>query len=535
MTQRPQMRIKSFFAKSVDQAMADARAELGSEALLLNTRRVPATEAGGGGYEVVLGVSGDAPELNSSSAEVPEKIPRTIPAPMLEATLDATQAASQAAQAAARVTASVASGGSEPLFAAPKQRGILKDTSTDIPKDSPQKLFHKKEFPPKDSPKDVFKKEEMQLVAPRETPAAGSRLAPAVETKAAAKPVANAALHASTNAGNSAPDQLAVELLHLHNQMDEIHGLLARSSRTRMTTIGRSVPEVADIHARLLAADVEPALAQEIVGRLERSLGTDANVERSGGQRSLSSAASRPGVSRVETLLRAELESCVGLAPRLGVETGSDLASSSVVALVGPRGAGKTTSLAKLAVSATRFASTRRARMLSLDVARATAHLQLQSVASTYQIAFQQVPADYLLPQLIADVRDDETVFIDTPGYTGAEASAAATAAAAFEQCPGLDVHLVVPGYMKARDLRDCIERYSAFRPSKLLVTKLDETQALGSIFSEAARAGLKLSFLCYGPGIPHDLRPASSEDLLGLAVDRLNIGRMKARAQHVA
>jgi flagellar biosynthesis GTPase FlhF len=67
MTQRPQMRIKSFFAKSVDQAMADARAELGSEALLLNTRRVPATEAGGGGYEVVLGVSGEESEPNSST------------------------------------------------------------------------------------------------------------------------------------------------------------------------------------------------------------------------------------------------------------------------------------------------------------------------------------------------------------------------------------------------------------------------------------------------------------------------------------
>jgi flagellar biosynthesis protein FlhF len=235
----------------------------------------------------------------------------------------------------------------------------------------------------------------------------------------------------------------------------------------------------------------------------------------------------------IEGLLRAELESYVALAPRLGAEADSE--RSSVVVLVGPRGAGKTTSLAKLAVSATRFASARGARMLSLDVARATAHLQLQSVASTYQIPFQQVPAEYLLPQMIAEGRGDGAVFVDTPGYTVAESRAADAAAAAFEQCAGLDVHLVVPAYMKARDLRDCIERYSAFRPAKLLVTKMDETQALGSIFSEAARAGLKLSFLCSGPGITHDIRAASSEDLLGLALDRVNVDRVQARAQHVA
>ena len=75
---------------------------------------------------------------------------------------------------------------------------------------------------------------------------------------------------------------------------------------------------------------------------------------------------------------------------------------------------------------------------------------------------------------------------MDTPGYTGADAKAAEAAAAAFAECPQLDVHLVVPGYMKARDLRLCIERYARFRPTKLLVTKLDETHSFGSIFSEA-------------------------------------------------
>ena len=55
------MKIKSYFAKSVDDAIAKARVELGSEALLLNTRKMPDIGTGAGGYEVVMGVAGPAP------------------------------------------------------------------------------------------------------------------------------------------------------------------------------------------------------------------------------------------------------------------------------------------------------------------------------------------------------------------------------------------------------------------------------------------------------------------------------------------
>jgi flagellar biosynthesis protein FlhF len=242
----------------------------------------------------------------------------------------------------------------------------------------------------------------------------------------------------------------------------------------------------------------------------------------------------RSDAGRLEAFVRAELENRVGLAPRLGAGSGTsssiDDQGGPVVILVGPRGAGKTTSVAKLAVASVRSQEARPVRLLSLDMSRTTAHVQLQSLATAYLMAFQQVPAAYLLPGLVAESRQKETIFVDTPGYTGADENAADAAAAALAECPGLDVHLVVPGYMKARDLRLCIEKYARFRPSKLLVTKMDETQSFGSIFSEASRAGLKLSFAGYGPGIPQDIRPVCSEDLLNMALER-----EKEHAQRVA
>ena len=54
------MKIKSYFARTVDEAISKARVELGSEALLLNTRKI-ADNGMGAGYEVVMGVAGSAP------------------------------------------------------------------------------------------------------------------------------------------------------------------------------------------------------------------------------------------------------------------------------------------------------------------------------------------------------------------------------------------------------------------------------------------------------------------------------------------
>jgi flagellar biosynthesis protein FlhF len=147
---------------------------------------------------------------------------------------------------------------------------------------------------------------------------------------------------------------------------------------------------------------------------------------------------------------------------------------------------------------------------------------------TTSAITFSDIDSIENLPKLIADARKNECVLIDTPGFSPLEQPAAEKLAAALAACGDADVHLVAPAYMKARDLRNSIERYRVFQPSKLLVTKMDETETLGTIFSEAALAGLALSFLSNGPRIPDDIRAATGEDLLAMVRER-SIARGKA------
>ena len=407
------MKIKSYFAKTVDEAISKARVELGSDALLLNTRKIADTGTGPG-YEVVLGVAGSRP---------------SAPAPK--------------------------SAASDPVLKAATHRGT------------------------------------------------------------AASPLAGA------QASEVRPE-VAADMEKLRAQMDELQTLLVRSANNAWAA-QRSVPEVADVYSRLIASEVDPALSKDIADRLEAAMATDAffmfaGPDPAGAQNRWKILKSDP--ARVEQFLRVELESRVDLRPRLGVNGAEEV----VAAFVGPRGSGKTTSLAKLAIAA---GAQRPVRIISLGRSDAGAQ-QLLKGFTTPAIAFSSVDSLEQLPKLVTEARKKECVLIDTPGYSRSERSAAEKLAAALASLAAVDVHLVAPAYMKARDLRNSVEWYRLFQPAKLLVTKLDETETFGTVFSEAAVAGLALSFLSHGPCIPDDIRAAGADDFLAMVREP-----QRARAAH--
>ena len=70
--------VKSYFASSVDEGMAQARADLGPDALLLNTREAPPEARHLGDYEVVFGMTSDVARSSTTGDDATEDLRRRV-------------------------------------------------------------------------------------------------------------------------------------------------------------------------------------------------------------------------------------------------------------------------------------------------------------------------------------------------------------------------------------------------------------------------------------------------------------------------
>jgi flagellar biosynthesis protein FlhF len=313
----------------------------------------------------------------------------------------------------------------------------------------------------------------------------------------------------------AAGDRLAVEVAQLKKELEGMRRALTRTAFAPPEW--RASPDISDAYASLAASELAPDLAREIVSavhtRLAPPLATQARVpEPIDG-------------ARFQRALAEELESRIRVEPLLGRSE----ARPRIVALVGPPGAGKTTTLVKLAVNYG-LASRRPVLLLSADTYRVAAAEQLRSFATILGVGFQVVETVAALAQAIEENRGKELIFIDTPGLAAGDVADFAGLAQFLSTRSDIDSQMVVSSSMKSADLSRVVDSFEAFRPQRLIFTKLDETGSFGPIFNESVRTGKPLSFFATGQRVPEDLEAASRSRLAELI-----LGGQGSRAQSAA
>ncbi len=308
---------------------------------------------------------------------------------------------------------------------------------------------------------------------------------------------------------------LVSSLNRISSQLSELSALVLR--KTPQDLLSADSACAREAIAALMERGVGRDTAEQITGAVIDRLGQSTGGEAHRGLRRLGAIgpASAAGSSRdVGSMFRAELEaelaSRVRVLPALGIESGE----TRIVALVGPPGAGKTTTIAKLA-----FQYGVRARLsvhlLSLDTVRIAGTEQLRACAAIMGIGFQALSTPAALAQALAEHRTKALVLIDTPGAAACDTGEATELARVLSR-PDIDIHLVMAASMAPAAMDRAADRFDLFRPNKLIFSKVDEIDDYGACYELALKTGAPVSFLSTGPRLPEDLAEATREWLVG-------------------
>ncbi|MBS1809353.1 MAG: flagellar biosynthesis protein FlhF [Acidobacteria bacterium] len=517
------MNIKRYRAATMRAALEQVKQELGADALVLETKEVRA-----GGF---LGI-GSKPLIElrvaaNNSAAVPENKRSTstwgeeeqlddTPAarvfnkpPAAPSTPNAAQAKRQNSTYSTLAARAYASGANNQMGEPPAEtrkspapngatspNGFLREHPTSTLTARGIELADTPPMPRKAVPPPP------PIVAPPPVAAAPAPAATARPTPPPAAPAATA---------SGAPEVVNGELARLRSEMRALsfsmNAMVARQvtqgdtnegAKNQLRETFEADPEMFDspyyeIYSILTAAGLRPELARGAV-----------RAGRTNGPRQM---------RNYETLARAGLVATMPSIVRFGADPLAPMIGSpespTAIALIGPTGVGKTTTIAKLAAQVV-CRLRRRVVMVTLDTYRIAATEQLRIYAEIIGAGYHIAHSVRELDSLVRRFSGGATVLIDTAGRSPSELTDEMELGSYLRECDDLLKMLVLPATTHPVDAHTAVRQFSLFGPNQLILTKMDETTRPGAAVSVVRDSGLPIAYLCSGQRVPEDLERAT-------------------------
>jgi flagellar biosynthesis protein FlhF len=183
------------------------------------------------------------------------------------------------------------------------------------------------------------------------------------------------------------------------------------------------------------------------------------------------------------------------------------------MALIGPTGVGKTTSIAKVAANYM-LAGGRKVVLATIDNYRIAAVEQLKIYGRIMNMPVEVARAPEELSGIFERHADADLVLVDTAGRSPRDDMRQQELAAFLDPALGIENHLVLSATTGETELYTVIDRFSHLNLHGLVVTKLDECDFPGQIVNLGVQGGYPLSLLTNGQKVPEDLLPSEPREV---------------------
>lgn len=185
----------------------------------------------------------------------------------------------------------------------------------------------------------------------------------------------------------------------------------------------------------------------------------------------------------------------------------------TVVALIGPTGVGKTTTIAKLAADY-RLQQNLGVGLVTIDTFRMAAVEQLRAYAEIMDLPMEVVSNPSEMRRARSRLGSCDLVLIDTAGCNPQAETNTRELQAAIEAAQVDEAHLVLSATMSLTSLRKTLDRFQGLGLTAIVLSKADEAVGLGPFFAAIRNQRIPLSYITHGQSVPDDITPASSSIL---------------------
>ena len=185
-----------------------------------------------------------------------------------------------------------------------------------------------------------------------------------------------------------------------------------------------------------------------------------------------------------------------------------------ILALVGPAGSGKSSTVAKIA-GGLKSKCGANVSLISLPTSRPGAISGLRESARTFDMDLETPRSRDELQRTIWNNRDKDVILIDTPGINPNDRAAVSGVAAMLKIGLPIETALVLNLPASEESHADACRGFGVIPPDCLVFTRLDEAKRFGEIVNVSARLKKPVAYLCDGQSIPNDIR-LPSRNFLG-------------------